>query len=125
MSYKTTDQILQTVFGLLSGISVKKYLVTRPVTVTDSEFIVINSLPINAEVMQKAYINVNYHVKDLAEGIPNMARISAGTAAVLTTLQKVTGTNYLIDFESQEIFREEGQKEHFNNLRFSFKNINN
>ena len=52
-------------------------------------------------------------------------KIEVGSQALLTALNKVTTTAYLIDFESQETIREEGLGEHYSNLRFSFKNINN
>jgi hypothetical protein len=124
MNYLTSDQILSTVVGLLSSLTPPKYIITKPTSVTATEYIIINSLPINADVMQKCYFNVNYHVKDLAEGIPDEAKLAAGSQAVLAILKKATGTNYLIDFESQELFSEDNLKEHFSNLRFSYKNIN-
>jgi len=122
MAYRTTGYIIDTVYSLLSGLSVKKYKVTKPTKASDSEYIVINCLPIPANVMQVCIFNVNYHVKDKGDGIPDHEKISAGETAVLAVLEKVTASNYLIDFESQETFREEG--EHFSNLRFSFKYIN-
>ena len=123
--YKTTDYIIGIVYLLLGSITKPKYLKTKPTSAKDAEYIVINSLPINADVMQKCYVNVNYHVKDIITGTPDSVKIEAGSQVVLTVLKQVTTTSYLIDFESQETIREEGLGEHYSNLRFSFKNINN
>lgn len=127
--YKTSDFAVGLVLGLLSSINKPKYRNTKPSASTATEYIVINSLPINANVMQKCYVNVNYHVKDLNGGVgignvPDITKLEAGSTSVLSVLKKVTTSNYLIDFESQETIREEQLGEHYSNLRFSFKNIN-
>lgn len=127
---RTTDYIIDVAYSLLSSITVPKYRKTKPTKSTATEYVVINALPINAQTLQKCYFNVNYHVKDIDGGtstglIPNDTKLSAGAALVLTALEKVSGTDYFIDFESQETIREEQLGEHYSNLRFSFKNINN
>jgi hypothetical protein len=127
--YQTTDYILAIVASLLVPITVPKYIKTKPAKKADAEYIVINALPINADVMQKCYVNVNYHVRDIKDtggpsGIEDSVKIEAGSRAVLNILKKVSTTTYLIDFESQETIREEGLGEHYSNLRFSFKFIN-
>ncbi len=129
-TYKTTDYIIGIVYSLLGSISKPKYLKTKPSKSTAAEYVVINSLPINANVMQKCYVNVNYHVKDIDGGtgvgfIPDSTKLEAGSALVLTALKQVSTTSYLIDFESQETIREEALGEHYSNLRFSLKFINN
>ena len=124
-NYGTTDYVIGIVYSLLGSITKPKYLKTKPTKANDTEYIVINSLPINADVMQKCYVNVNYHVKDIILGTPDSVKIEAGSQAVLSALNQVTTTSYLIDFESQETIREEALGEHYSNLRFSFKNINN
>jgi hypothetical protein len=129
MNYKTTDYVKGVVYLLLGSISKPKYIDEKPTPkpgdVPINEYIVINSLPINADVMQKCYINVNYHVKDTILGAPDTVKIEDGSVAVIGILKKVTATNYLIDLESQETIREVALGEHYSNLRFSFKNINN
>jgi hypothetical protein len=130
MSYKTTDYIIGIVYSLLGSISKPKYLKSKPTESKATEYIVINSLPVNANVMQKCYVNVNYHVKDKDGGpgvglIADSAKLETGSIAVLSAIEKVSTTLYLIDFESQETIREEQLGEHYSNLRFSFKNINN
>jgi hypothetical protein len=121
----TTDYIIGITRGLLGAITVPKYLNTKPTNVIVSEYVVINSLPVNSDVMQRCYVNVNYHVKDIASGVPDITKLESGSNAILSILQKVSTTAYLIDFESQETIREEQFGEHYSNLRFSFKNINN
>lgn len=124
-NFKTTDYIVGIVYGLLSSITKPKYLFTKPSASVAVEYVVINSLPINSDVMQKCYVNVNYHVKDIAEGIPDLVKLSAGSTLVMTALKAVSTTGYLIDFESQEVIREDSLGEHYTNLRFSVKFINN
>lgn len=125
--YKTTDYIIAIVYQLLGSITKPKYLKSVPAkqNSTEKEYVVINALPVNANVMQKCYVNVNYHVKDIEEGTPDSAKLEAGSVAVLAILKKVTTTTYLIDFESQETIPERERGEHYSNLRFSFKYINN
>lgn len=128
--FKTTDFIIQLVLFQLSSVNKPKYLglapdftalgQTRP-----SEYIVINSLPINADVMQKCHVNVNYHVKDIGPGLKDSAALEAGSVSVLNVLKMVTTTAFLIDFERQETIAEPELGEHYSNLRFSFKYINN
>ena len=129
-SYKTTDFVIDIVYSLLGSITVPKYRKTKPTKSTATEYVVINSLPINAQTLQKCYVNVNYHVKDIDGGtstgfIPDDTKLKAGTALVLAALEKVSTTSYLIDFEGEEIIRESQFNEHYSNLRFSFKQINN
>jgi len=128
--YKTTDYIIDIVYSLLGSVTVPKYRKTKPTKSTAEEYVVINSLPINANVMQKCYVNVNYHVKDIDGGpnvgfIPDNIKLNVGSALILAALEKVTETSHLIDFEGQETIREAQLNEHYSNLRFSFKNINN
>jgi hypothetical protein len=129
-TFQTTDYIIGIVYTLLGSITKPKYLKTKPSKSTATEYVVINSLPINANVMQKCYVNVNYHVKDKDQGagvgfVPDTAKLETGSALILAALKQVSTTSYLIDFESQETIREESLGEHYSNLRFSFKNINN
>lgn len=129
MNFKTTDYVIDIAYSLLGSITVPKYRGSKPTKSTATEYVVINSLPINSQSIQKCYFNVNYHVKDLDGGtnvgfIADDARLKAGSALVMAALEKVSTTAYLIDFESQEKIREDQLNEHYSNLRFSFKHIN-
>jgi len=128
--YKTPEYIVGIVYGLLSSISKPKYHFTKPTEKKDAEYIVINAFGGDANVMQKFFVNVNYHVKDINGGpgvglIPDTVKLEAGSNAVKAILKKVSTSAYLIDFDKPEIIREEQLGEHYSNLRFSFKNINN
>ncbi len=128
-TYKTTNDIVTTVFTLLSSISTAKYKNSKPTLAQPDEYIVINTLGVNADVMQKCRVNVNCHVKDINQGqgvgfVPNDTRLKALTESVLSILKKVSTTTYLIDFEGQETIRENSINEHYSNLKFSFKQIN-
>lgn len=124
--YKLTGYVVGIVYGLLSTITVPKYRHHRPAETKDPQFVVINCLPIDANVLQKCFVNVNYHVRDISPGIPDETKLDTGAAAVLALLKEVTATNktYMIDFEGSQTFQEQGQEEHYINLKFSFKNIN-
>lgn len=128
-TYKSSDDIVDIIFGLLSTITVPKYKKTKPTLVNPSEYIVINTLGINSETMQLCHVNVNYHVKDINGGngigyIIDDSKILSGTNAVMALLQKVTATSYLIDFDGQETIYEQALNEHYSNIKFSFKQIN-
>jgi len=123
-TFKTGSQIIDTVMGLLVSISVPKYPHTKPDNLQPPEYIVVNTLGIDANVMQICHVNVNYHVKDIIPGAPDTSKIKAGESSVMDILKQANGTGYLIDFEGQYDEREPGQNEHYSNLKFSFKQIN-
>lgn len=125
-TYKTTDEIIKIVEGLLGSISKPKYLKESPQDLSPlvREYVVINSLPINADVMQKCYVNVNYHVKDIGPGRYDYTTLASASQMIITALDHYTASSYMIDFESQETIGEAERGEHYSNLRFSFKYIN-
>ena len=126
INFTSSSKFVDTVYGLLSTLTVKRYQHTKPSNAKDSEYIVINALPVPAGVMQVGYVNVNYFVKDINPGVPDITKLQAGEERVIALLKKVTASDktYMIDIESQETFREESAGEHYSNLRFSFKFIN-
>jgi hypothetical protein len=122
---KTTDHAINYIFQVLddaTGISCPIYKYNKPSKSNDSEFIVINSLPINAGVLQKCHVNVNYHVNDKQPGIPDTTKLSAMTADIMVLLEEISETGIHIDFERQEYIREENK--HYSNTRFSVKLVN-
>jgi len=125
MSFVTSDHVVGIVYGLLSSITKPKYLTTKPTLPIVPEYVVVNALPIDSNVLQRCIVNVNYHVKDIASGVPDLTKIEAGSNVVINLLQKVSTTGYLIDYEGQETIREDSLGEHYSNLRFSVKFINN
>lgn len=125
---KTTSTAIDKVFKLLkAGLSIPVYKLTKPTAKDLAEYIVINSLPISSDVMQSCTVNVNYHTKDLAAGIPNNELLDLTEPVIIGLLDGVSsiGTvDILIDSLSQETIRNEAQNEHYSNLRFSVKIIN-
>jgi len=124
---KLTSYAIDKVYPLLASINKPKYRISKPTTVTASEYIVINTLPmqVNDDETQRVLMNVNCHVKDTADGVPNETAINALSNAVLTILEKVSTTEVLIDLESSEMMPEEAQHEHYMNLRFIVRILNN
>lgn len=123
---KTTDFAINRVFSLIkaSAITSPVYKLSKPTDTVNSEYIVLNALPISEGVLQKCRVNVNYHVKDLKPGIPDLGKLETGTAQLMTTLQEVPEKGIIIDFESQEYHCEPQLNEHFSNIRLSVKIIN-
>jgi len=124
MGNKTNDEAIEVVWGLLGTISVKKYLREKPTKAKDTEYIVINALPISVGPMQKCIVNVNYHVKDIEAGIADHIKLVSGAQALFNILERVTAPSYMIDLESQHTYQEMGLDEHFSNSRLSFKFVN-
>lgn len=121
---KTTDTAISSVYTLLSGMNKPLYKLEKPAKNVHTEYIVVNSLPINSGVLQKCYVNVNYHVKDLSPGIPNMTLLESATASLMVILTSNSSSGILIDFESQEYIKEESLNEHYSNIKVSVKIIN-
>ena len=134
-NFLTTEYVKDRIYELLLPVNKPIHLSTRPTLLPGSsaepECIVINTLPIGRGVMQKCIVNVNYHVSDIAKGVPDSAKLQAVSDQIIGILKEYTSINvapdpsYLIDIEGQETIREQNQVEHFSNLRFSFKLINN
>lgn len=124
---KLATYAIDKVFPLLSSINKPKYRVRKPTASTASEYIVINALPmqVNDDETQRTWMNVNCHAKDIADGVPAETAINTLSSAVLAILEKVSTTEVLIDFESSEMMQEEAQHEHYMNLRFIVRILNN
>lgn len=93
-----------------------------------SEYIVINTLPIGAGIIQSGVANINIHVKDIvvdANGYPNSKRIDEIATPLISLFDNATSGNYSFKIETMHIEEEEGLKEHYMNLRVKFNVINN
>ena len=127
---KTTATAINEVFtNLKAGLNVPIFKYTNPTPKKVDEYVIINSLPISADIMQKCTVNVNYHVKDLSVGIPDIEKLETGTENVLGLIQEIVNRDsefidILIDYESQETLRDEALNEHYSNIRFTVKIIN-
>ena len=123
----STITAAQKVYLLLDSIDMKKYLFKRDTkdTSNDEAFIIINALPMNADVMQRCYVNVNYHCKNIVSGVPDAELMATAFTTIQSLLDGYSDTTCLIDLDRHEIFVEDSLNYSFYNLRFSFKFINN
>lgn len=122
---KLSDYIVGRVLTLLSSINVMKYKHTRPASGTPDQFIVVNAFSTGSGIMQKFVLNVNYHKKNLSGGVPDNLKLQSSSQAILDILEEYESADMLIEIESQEIVPEPQFDEHYSNLRFSLKMINN
>jgi hypothetical protein len=118
---KTIDYAVKEVIKLLVSVSVPKYPHSRPQQVP-AEYIVVNAFTTNPGPMQTIVLNANYHVKNLSGGVPDNAKLSSKTQAILDILENYGTSTLLIDFDTQEVSAE--NDEHISNIRFSLKIIN-
>jgi hypothetical protein len=124
---KTQNHAINYIFSILTdwnGIGVPVYKYTKPTTLTPDEFIVINALPISAGILQKVIVNVNYYVKDLGSGLPDIDKLECKTSGLMTLTQEISAVGYMVDFETQEYHRESQINYHYSNIRLSIKLIN-
>lgn len=120
---KLSDYVVGRVMTLLSSINVTKYKHTRPSSAAPDQFIVVNAFSTGSGIMQKFVLNVNYHKKNLAGGVPDNLKLQSNSQAILDILEEYESADMLIEFETQETVSE--NDEHYSNLRFSLKMINN
>lgn len=122
---KTTDEIVIRVIELLSLLSETKYPHNRPVKNAPAKFIVVNGFCTVPGIMQKFVINVNCHARNIDGNIDRLT-LDEMSVAVLDILEEYDLPGELIiEFDAQEIFQEPQFDEHYSNLRFIVKSINN
>jgi hypothetical protein len=130
---KTVFTAINKAFSILksvdSGITIPVYKYRKRTKEKPAEYIVINSLPINAELMQQCIVNVNYHVKNIDTGVPDIDKLEAKTELVVDLLNETVDLgeqiDILIDLESQEVISEDAPiEEHYSNMRFLVKIVN-
>jgi len=126
---KTTSVAVNKVYSILKqlgGLSCPVYKYTKPTTLTLAEYAVVNSLPITGGVLQICRVNVNFHVKDLADGIPNVARLEIQSTFIMGLIEQVNDNalGIYIDIEDQNIEQSEKPGEHYSNFRLVVKILN-
>lgn len=122
---KTTDEIVIRVIELLSSLSETKYPHDRPAKNAPEKYFVVNGFCTSTGIMQKFVINVNCHAKNISGNIDRVT-LNEMSVAVLGILEEYDSPGVLIiEIESQEIISEPQSDEHYSNLRFIVKSINN
>lgn len=116
---------------ITSAITGKVYKNARPLN-SDKQDIVVGSLPINAEQIQQAVMNVNIHIPNLKISInglqdntpPNLVKLEEVTALVIEGLKDKVFSDYWFDVQQQNLFAEEATNEHYSNIRINFYSEN-
>ena len=129
---KTTLDLVDVVWQLLNSSSLKGeitggvYKLKRPLN-SAKEDVVVNSLPVSNEQLQTAIVNVNVFVIDLEVGIegekntmPDIARLKQLAAMTVDILQDGIDGDYTWDVQQQTVIEDEGNDQHFVNIRLEF-----
>ncbi len=123
----TTFDAVNRVYGLLDGLELPVFKYAKPGG-NENEYIVINSLPISGDVLQKCYVNVNIHVKDIvfpdSTTAPNTLRLEQLAASYSALLAKNIEGNTHLYSDKQGVEREDALKEHYVNIRLLCNLIN-
>lgn len=117
--------------AITSAITGKVYKNARPLN-SDKQDIVVGSLPINAEQIQQAVMNVNVHISNLKISIngvqdnsqPNLIKLEEVTALVIEGLKDKVFSDYWFDIQQQNLFADEATNEHYSNIRINFYSEN-
>lgn len=118
---------------ITNAISGKVYKNSRPLS-SDKVDVVVGSLPVNNEQLQKTVVNVNVHVPNLKINIngitdntqPDVATLKTVTDLVISTLDDKAYMDYYFDVQQQVLFKDETTDEHYSNIRINFisENLN-
>lgn len=103
----------------------------RPLN-SHQEDIIVGSLPISNDDIQKAVLNINVHVPNLIVNIsgaqdntqPNLARLNELTRLVWQLLDNQFFNGYWFYVQQQNLFADEQTNEHYSNIRLEFYSIN-
>lgn len=116
--------------SLDAAISGAVYQLKRPVE-SDKEDVVINSLPVSGEQLQRGVANVNIYVPDLKlkiggkpQTMPDMARLDALTELATPILEQRYRANnggYVFRIASTQLIEEVETQQHYVNIRVDFQ----
>ena len=103
------------------------YQYSRPADCKDAAYYVINSLPIGNGILQKCIINVNAYCNEISPGRQDSLLLTAMSNLVISTLDNTCDdTGYVfIYFQQQNTYPGEELKDHYSNMRFDIRLINN
>lgn len=133
---KTTFDLVDIVWTALSATQLKQqisggiYKHLRPLN-SRLEDVVINALPISADQLQQAVLNVNVHVPNIVISVnglqdstqPNGPRLRELGAIAITALEQLAGPGYSAQVQQQNIIQD--TDDYFNNIRIQFYIFNN
>lgn len=99
---------------------------------SQTEDVVINSLPISFQQMQEAIVNVNIHVPNLSIAVngsidntqPDHARLQTLTTLAVADLTDTWGDEYNFDVQQQILIEDKEAKDFYINIRLEFFNVN-
>ena len=113
--------------AITNVISGKVYKNSRPLN-SGKVDVVVGSLPINAEQIQRTVANVNVHVPNLKLSIsgvqdgtqPDTVTLKTVTSLVIEALTDKAFADYYFDVQQQVLFKDETTDEHYSNIRINF-----
>lgn len=115
-----TFTAINTVFNLIKNEILPAYKLHKPGN-NDTEYCVINALPIAGQELKRCFVNVNLHVKDISfpdsTAAPDTARLEFLADHYLSILEENIIGNVHLYFENQGIEKENALKEHYINIR--------
>ncbi len=98
---------------------------------SNKEDVVINSLPITGNQLQRSTLNVNIYVPDMSIKIdgqtqrqPNYVRLKTLAALAVLALADHYNDTYNLWISNQAVLSEDATKQHYVNFRIEFKNVN-
>ena len=122
------DDAIKVVYKKLNAaVSVPVYQYARPSDSSDEAYYVINALPIGNGLLQKCVINVNAYCQDVSPGVPDSLQLTKMSNLVITKLDATSSEagGIFIFFQQQNIFQGEELQNHYSNMRFDIRLLNN
>lgn len=116
----TTFDAIDKVYAILQGNGLEVFKLVKP-DGDETEYIVINSLPISGIILKRCVVNVNVHVKDIqissSTSTANTSRLKILAAQFEALLLKNIATDAHIYLESQGTEQDDALKTHYINFR--------
>ncbi len=119
-------QVLSNNAGLTATITGSVYKRNRPVSSTEED-IVIGSLPVPNNQLQRTVANVNIHVPLLEiatengqDTQPDTVRAEQLTDMVVLIVDDIVGPDYYYDVQQQNVFFDSITNDYYSNIRVNF-----
>ena len=123
----TTFDAIDKVYNIVKGNGLEVYKLIKPAG-DESEYIVINSLPVSGDILQRCIVNVNIHVKDIqissSTSAPNTSRLKALANQFETLLLKNISNDAHIYLDGQGAEQDEATETNYINFRLMCNLIN-